>query len=157
MFMKFSRQGYWSGWPCPPPGGSSQPRDQTWVSCTVGRFFTIWATREAQFHLVKVKQTAWCHEVSCCKKGYFWMKWLVVCGEDTQNNPAVEVGSASNPVSVSTSLVLLNQSHDHRQRLSASNPQREKRTYFQTSGFFSFFGPSIYILLEIPSTKTNLH
>ena len=25
--------------------GSSQPRDQTWVSCTAGRFFTIWAIR----------------------------------------------------------------------------------------------------------------
>ena len=24
--------------------GSSQPRDQTWVSCTAGRFFTFWAT-----------------------------------------------------------------------------------------------------------------
>ena len=29
--------------------GSSQPRDQTWVSCIAGRFFTIWATREAQW------------------------------------------------------------------------------------------------------------
>ena len=27
--------------------GSSWPRNQTWVSCTAGRFFTIWATREA--------------------------------------------------------------------------------------------------------------
>ena len=27
--------------------GSSQPRDQTWVSCIAGKFFTIWATREA--------------------------------------------------------------------------------------------------------------
>ena len=27
--------------------GSSQPREWTWVSCTAGRFFTIWATREA--------------------------------------------------------------------------------------------------------------
>ena len=27
--------------------GSSQPRDRTWVSCLVGRFFAIWATREA--------------------------------------------------------------------------------------------------------------
>ena len=27
--------------------GSSQPRDQTWVSCIAGRFFAIWATREA--------------------------------------------------------------------------------------------------------------
>ena len=28
--------------------GSSQPRDQILASCTAGRFFTIWATREAQ-------------------------------------------------------------------------------------------------------------
>ena len=27
--------------------GSSQPRDWTCISCTAGRFFTIWATREA--------------------------------------------------------------------------------------------------------------
>ena len=29
-------------------GGSSQPRDRTQVSCFAGRFFTSWATREAQ-------------------------------------------------------------------------------------------------------------
>ena len=28
--------------------GSSQPRDQTQVSRIAGRFFTIWATREAK-------------------------------------------------------------------------------------------------------------
>ena len=27
--------------------GSSWPRDQTWVSCIAGRFFTVWAIREA--------------------------------------------------------------------------------------------------------------
>ena len=27
--------------------GSSRSRNGTWVSCTAGRFFTIWATREA--------------------------------------------------------------------------------------------------------------
>ena len=27
--------------------GSSQPRDQTQVSCIAGEFFTMWATREA--------------------------------------------------------------------------------------------------------------
>ena len=27
--------------------GSSLPRDQTQVSCSAGRFFTLWATREA--------------------------------------------------------------------------------------------------------------
>jgi len=26
--------------------GSFQPRDWTWVSCTAGRFFIVWATRE---------------------------------------------------------------------------------------------------------------
>ena len=30
--------------------GSSEPRDQTQVSHIAGRFFTIWATREAQEH-----------------------------------------------------------------------------------------------------------
>ena len=35
--------------------GSSQPRDGPWVSYTVGRFFTIWATREATVHLKMVK------------------------------------------------------------------------------------------------------
>ena len=32
----------------PFPGGSSQLRDRTQVSCIAGGFFTIWATREAQ-------------------------------------------------------------------------------------------------------------
>ena len=27
--------------------GSTWPRDQTWVSCIAGRFFTVWATGEA--------------------------------------------------------------------------------------------------------------
>ena len=31
--------------------GSSRPRNLTWVSCTAGRFFTIWATREAHLFL----------------------------------------------------------------------------------------------------------
>ena len=31
--------------------GSSWPRDWIWVSCIVGRFFTIWATREAYIYV----------------------------------------------------------------------------------------------------------
>ena len=31
--------------------GSSPPRDQTWVSCIAGRFFTNWATREAHWSI----------------------------------------------------------------------------------------------------------
>ena len=34
--------------------GSSQPRDQTWVSHMVGQFFTIWATGEAHFAFIPV-------------------------------------------------------------------------------------------------------
>ena len=42
LSMGFSRQEYWSGLPCPPPGESSQPHDRTrisCVSCTAGGFF----------------------------------------------------------------------------------------------------------------------
>ena len=35
----------WIAYPC--SRGSSQPRDQTHVSCIAGRFFTSWATRDA--------------------------------------------------------------------------------------------------------------
>ena len=34
--------------------GSSRPRNRTGVSCIAGRFFTIWATREARNRLLKV-------------------------------------------------------------------------------------------------------
>ena len=46
-FMEFSRQEYWSGLlPFPSPGDLPDS-DQTWVSRTAGRRFTVWATREA--------------------------------------------------------------------------------------------------------------
>ena len=34
-----------------PSRGSSWPRDRTQVSCTAGRFFITWATREAQINI----------------------------------------------------------------------------------------------------------
>ena len=40
---------YWSGLAVPFSRGSSKPRNWTQVSCTAGRFFTIWATGEAQW------------------------------------------------------------------------------------------------------------
>ena len=39
LFMKFSRQEYWSGLPFPSP--EDLPNDQTQVTCIAGRFFTI--------------------------------------------------------------------------------------------------------------------
>ena len=38
--------------------GSSRPTDWTWVSCIVGRFFTIWATREALPFFRPIKQSS---------------------------------------------------------------------------------------------------
>ena len=47
LSMGFSRQEYWSGLPCSPPGDCPGPGVDP-VSCIAGRiFFTIWATREA--------------------------------------------------------------------------------------------------------------
>ena len=46
LSMRFSRQEYWSGLPCLPPGESSQSRG---VSGIAGRFLTVWVTREALF------------------------------------------------------------------------------------------------------------
>ena len=47
--MGFSRQEYWSGLPFPSPGGSSQLRDRTRISCIAGRCFNLWTTREAVY------------------------------------------------------------------------------------------------------------
>ena len=57
--MRFSRQEYWSGLPCLPPG-SSPPRDWTQVSCvscTAGGLFTCWASREAWLTMFYFKMT----------------------------------------------------------------------------------------------------
>ena len=43
------------------PSGSSQPRDWTQVSCTAGRFFIDWATREAQRLRRRRKNTSISH------------------------------------------------------------------------------------------------
>ena len=56
LSMGFSRQEHWSVTGVllennpvfPSPRGSSQPRNQTWVSCLAGRFFTYYTTREVQ-------------------------------------------------------------------------------------------------------------
>ena len=41
--------------------GSSWPRDQTQVSCTAGRYFTGWATREAPLHRKQKKKKGKIH------------------------------------------------------------------------------------------------
>ena len=46
LSLEFSRQEYWIGLPSLLQG-SSEPRDWTLISHIAGRFFTIWASREA--------------------------------------------------------------------------------------------------------------
>ena len=49
--MGFPRQEYWNRLTCPPPRGSSRPRDRTHISC-IGRWILChWATREASSYL----------------------------------------------------------------------------------------------------------
>ena len=48
------------------PGGSSWPRDRTWVSCIAGRFFTIWATREAPYTYVYIQLYIHIHITVIC-------------------------------------------------------------------------------------------
>ena len=62
--MGFSRQEYWSGLPCPPPGDLPDPRikqGSLLSPALAGRFFTTSATREApsQIPLVSAKNDTW--------------------------------------------------------------------------------------------------
>ena len=62
--------------------GSSLSRDQTWVSCIAGRFFTIWATRELGAALLKYiasffffyfpTVTWWQNDLIHCKQHKNW-------------------------------------------------------------------------------------
>ena len=47
LSLGFSRQEYWRGLPFPSPGDLPDPATEPGVSCIAGRFFTIWASREA--------------------------------------------------------------------------------------------------------------
>ena len=65
--MGFSRQEYWSV-AIPFSRGSSPPRDQTQVSCIAGRFFTIWASREALISLYCRRPISKTHFIAVLRK-----------------------------------------------------------------------------------------
>ena len=53
--------------------GSSQSRNQTWISCTAGRFFTMWATgesgdpgKEQNSEILQAASSLWQASVSSC-------------------------------------------------------------------------------------------
>ena len=72
LSMRFPRQEYWSGLLYPFSRGFSRPRDQTQVSFIAGRFFIIWATREAHIHKLQQKH----FKVPCCVfcPFFFWIR-----------------------------------------------------------------------------------
>jgi len=49
LSMGFSRQEYWRGLSCPPPGESSQIRDRTQLSRIASVFFINWTKRALRF------------------------------------------------------------------------------------------------------------
>ena len=55
----FSRQEYWSSLPSPTPRDIPSPRNQTQASRIAGRFFTIWATREAREYWSGLGSPTW--------------------------------------------------------------------------------------------------
>ena len=71
LSMEFPRQEYWSGFPFPITGESSQPRDQIRVSCIAGGFFTIRSCRRLLYILeikplwVVLFANIFYHSVSC--------------------------------------------------------------------------------------------
>ena len=50
LSMGFSRQEYWSGLPCPPPGDRPNPRFEPTSLTLAAGFFTTSATWEAHTH-----------------------------------------------------------------------------------------------------------
>ena len=61
--------------------GSAWPRDWTPVSCILSRFFTIWATREAQVHIYseiffsQKKKLIWLSANNVMDLGAFYAMW----------------------------------------------------------------------------------
>ena len=47
LFMGVPRQEHWNGLPFPSPSNLPDPGIESYVSWTTGRFFTVWASREA--------------------------------------------------------------------------------------------------------------
>ena len=79
--MDFTRLEYWSRLAVLFSRGSSQPGDQTQVSCIADRFFTIWTTREALYNASWYLFQDMVYTVGCdlpCRTGFGVRKTLVL-------------------------------------------------------------------------------
>ena len=59
LSMGFSRQEYWSGLSCPPPGDLSSPGIEPASPAPAGRFFTTSVTCEAQLNIKLALAKKW--------------------------------------------------------------------------------------------------
>ena len=78
--------------------GSSQPRDWTQISCIAGRFFTIWAIREANSQLLGF--AIFFIDNSCCHQQYIHILlvyFVIICFPSFDGN-AITAGIFSSPV-----------------------------------------------------------
>ena len=84
--MECSRPGYWEWVAFPFSRGSSQPRDQTQVSCSAGGFFTSWATNYPKtlclVHLLPINFSSLSHwnttrKCLCCNCSPLF-KWQLI-------------------------------------------------------------------------------
>ena len=68
---------------------SSQPRVQTWVSCIAGRFFIIWAKREAHTIIreMQIKITMRCHLIPV-RMAIIQSLQTINAGEDVEKSEA---------------------------------------------------------------------
>ena len=57
---------------------SSQLRDQTWISCITGRFFTIWATRKIRYLLLVLPQTMMAEIPVSSVTSTVWDPWFLL-------------------------------------------------------------------------------
>ena len=69
LSMVFSRQDYWSGLPCPPPGDLPDPATE--LAALAGRFFTITVTWEAPNHwTAREFSSDYLSQLHCFELGY---------------------------------------------------------------------------------------
>ena len=88
--------------------GSSQPRDQTWVSYIEGRFFTVWATRRAQFSPLSFSQHWWTLKVTYkCEMPVLLFRFHFVNLSETANDEQIPHLCVSPPPTHLFSSVLL--------------------------------------------------
>ena len=84
--------------------GSSQPRDGTWVSCIVGRFFTVWTTREAKSQL-KVQEPTVRSDAPKKHPSFQSLAWISRDVTHSFQNPKYFLGASADLASLKLQLI----------------------------------------------------